>query len=426
MKTKIVFLFCLFQVLNAFAKTDYKQEFKKAIDKNDTGRITKLIKKCYETDKTEALLYAVTNEKKDIVLLFLDSGVDVNRGNSVYKSPLIAAFSNSSDKELPDILIERGADINARINNKNETLLHFAVKKQDLPLTDWLIEKGINIYAENTDVETVLDYSVNNNNIILTRKFLEYKDLKIKDYTILKAIQNGNDEIIKILFESYPQRFSYKSDDFVISAVNENQKEILKVLLEHGCNANAKSANSISALYLASVIKQDYEMTNSLIKAGADVNEIYNEHTLLYSIRKNETSSTEITKLLTDFGAKLTATEENDLKYERYSPRDMNKLRHENIFKYDQKINGKIFWIEGRVAGTRNSFWGDEYIIKLEDSTENSFGERDSVDVVIPKYTVDEETLIKLGNLEEGNVISILVKGRSGTSYVDILLEKKQ
>ena len=423
---KIFFFISSFIAVSAiFAKTDYKQEFQKAIDKNDSTKITKLMKKCSEADKTDALIYATLRENKEIVIFLLDSGVNVNQGNWQYSSPLVAVLTKTKNYEFSRLFLERGADINTKINNQNESLLHFAIEKQDSKLTNWLLENEIDVFSKTSFGETVLDYSVKQNSIEVTEKLLNFNGLEIKADTVFDVIKNGYSEILKILFESNLGESLSKNDSFVISAINENQFEILKVLMENKCNPNAKDENQNSALCISAIENQNYEVSNLLIKAGADVNKLNNEHSLLYKAKTHKSPNDKITELLLSSGAKLTTSEENDLKYEKFSPRDMNRLKHENIFKYDQKINGKIFWIEGRVAGTRNSFFGDEYIIKLEDAEENPFGDRDSVDVVIPKYTVDEETLITLGKLEQGSVISILVKGRSGTSYVDIVLTGK-
>ena len=383
------------------------------------------MKKCSEADKTDALIYATLRENKEIVIFLLDSGVNVNQGNWQYSSPLVAVLTKTKNYEFSRLFLERGADINTKINNQNESLLHFAIEKQDSKLTNWLLENEIDVFSKTSFGETVLDYSVKQNSIEVTEKLLNFNGLEIKADTVFDVIKNGYSEILKILFESNLGESLSKNDSFVISAINENQFEILKVLMENKCNPNAKDENQNSALCISAIENQNYEVSNLLIKAGADVNKLNNEHSLLYKAKTHKSPNDKITELLLSSGAKLTTSEENDLKYEKFSPRDMNRLKHENIFKYDQKINGKIFWIEGRVAGTRNSFFGDEYIIKLEDAEENPFGDRDSVDVVIPKYTVDEETLITLGKLEQGSVISILVKGRSGTSYVDIVLTGK-
>ena len=256
---------------------------------------------------------------------------------------------------------------------------------------------------------------------IVKKKLLDYNVIKIKDDSLFYAIKNGYSEIIQLLFSSKYRESLSKKDSLVISAIKENQTAILSILLENDCTPNAKDENQNSALYISAIKNQDYESSSVLIKFGANVNEINGGKSLLYKARTHKTPNEKITELLISSGAKLTVNEEKDLKYERYSPKNMNRLKRENIFKYDQKINGKIFWIEGRVAGTRNAFLADEYIIKIEDAEENPFGDRDSVDVVIPKY-ISEKTLEKLSKLEQGSVVSLLVKGRSYTSYVDIVL----
>ena len=421
-KTLSLFFVSVFAFSTIFAKTDYKQEFQKAIDKNDSEKITKLMKKCSETDKTEALLYAVIHENKEIVVFLLDSGVNVNQGNWQYSSPLVASLTKTKNYEISKFLLKKGANINTKINNQNESLLHFAVEKQDSELINWLLENEIDVFSKTNFGETVLDYSVKQNSIEVTEKLLNFNGLEIKVDTVFDVIKNGYSEILKVLFKSNLGESLSKNDSFVISAINENQFEILKVFMENNCNPNAKDENQNSALYISAIEKKNYEISTLLIKFGANISELNEGHSLLYKAKTDKNPNDKIIELLVSEGAKLTSDEENDLKYEKFSPRDINRLKRENIFKYDQKINGKIFWIVGRVAGTRNSFFGDEYIIKLEDAEENPFGDRDSVDVVIPKY-INEETLSKLSKLEQGNIVSILVKGRSGTSYVDIVLE---
>lgn len=420
---KILHCICLsiFTLSAIFAKTDYNQELKRAIDKKDSTKITKLLKKCSENDKSDALIYATIYENKDIVTLLLDSGVNINSGNRVHPSPLVAALTNYQNRQLPNLFLKRGANIDIKINLQEESLLHYALTQKDSELFEWLLDNGINVCAETINQETALDYSVKQNLIKETKKLLDYNVIKIKDDSLFYAIKNGYSEIIQLLFSSKYRESLSKKDSLVISAIKENQTAILSILLENDCTPNAKDENQNSALYISAIKNQDYESSSVLIKFGANVNEINGGKSLLYKARTHKTPNEKITELLISSGAKLTVNEEKDLKYERYSPKNMNRLKRENIFKYDQKINGKIFWIEGRVAGTRNAFLADEYIIKIEDAEENPFGDRDSVDVVIPKY-ISEKTLEKLSKLEQGSVVSLLVKGRSYTSYVDIVL----
>ena len=84
------------------------------------------------------------------------------------------------------------------------------------------------------------------------------------------AIENNHKEMIKLLLECNANVNAYNSR-FVHRAIRNNDIELLKLLLEHQAEVNTKDADGWTPLYIAA-IKNNINIAKLLIEYKADVN----------------------------------------------------------------------------------------------------------------------------------------------------------
>lgn len=438
-------------------------------DSKDNLNSTPLIKACSRSGN------------KAVVKILLEHGANVNAKNDIFTTPLIAALRIPNNDAVVKLLLDYGADINKPLTDDGKTPLILAVEANNLNTTMLLVNNGADISLKSDNQESAFSIAVENNNIEITEFLLAKNKQLLQNFDLLffktcqKIIQNGQIEMFKLFLKNGLQVntvINAETEDtkwnnytLLYLAVVYDKLDIVKLLIEYKANPNIESSmeengslfvkatplayavhekrddayvdillsakadpncifkfklNEIDPLVFA-VYSGNLRVCKALLKAGANPNKNYDEHTLLYHARREFNASQEIIDELCKAGAKLTKKEEKDLSYEVYSPGDLKRIREENLFRYDQKINGKIFWIKGGVVSFRNSFF-DEYIIHIEDE-DFRHGEKYSLDVVIQK-NIDGVSLDRLSKIEQGQVIQLLVKGRSSTGYVDATFEE--
>ncbi|MBD5087717.1 MAG: hypothetical protein HDT30_02710 [Clostridiales bacterium] len=90
---------------------------------------------------------------KEMVELFLEKGVNINRADKKGNTPLLMHADQSCDRDIMKLLLRAGADINARNNDGNNALM-FALKHGDCELARLLIKKGADYNIINKENET--------------------------------------------------------------------------------------------------------------------------------------------------------------------------------------------------------------------------------------------------------------------------------
>lgn len=98
---------------------------------------------------------------KELVQLFLDKGVNINRADNKGNTPLLMHADRRCDRDIIKLLLRAGADINARNSDGNNALL-FALKHGDCELARLLIKKGADYNVINEENETPASIAVEN------------------------------------------------------------------------------------------------------------------------------------------------------------------------------------------------------------------------------------------------------------------------
>ena len=270
------------------------EEFRRAINKDNTTKIVKLIKNSSPEENVEGLLLAAKSKKDvEIVNIFLNAGIDVNSVGSDGQTPLMAACEYPRRKELVSLLLEKGADVNS-VNSNGDTPLLIACDYYDgCTLAQLLLEKGANVN------------SVNNNG----------------DTPLILACSYRYDTV-QLLLEHGANVNSANSDGTtpLHNACSWWRLEsIVRLLLENGANINSADNAGQTALYHAmrestGSIPLNFDklsVVRLLIQFGANVNAPqYNGLSPLYiASRRLEKGGTELAELLRDAGAEFNSTD---------------------------------------------------------------------------------------------------------------------
>ena len=151
---------------------------------------------------------AASYGNKDIVVLFLENGADINAPSGREGTPLHHAATLGKYIEVIETLLEHGADVKAR-GIGGTTALHLAVTSSSThtnAMTKLLLEKGAELDAKDDEGWTALHYSAiwGDNEVISTLLHAELPLQSVVD------IQNES-QLFKTLTSLHPVDFVFQS-----------------------------------------------------------------------------------------------------------------------------------------------------------------------------------------------------------------------
>ncbi len=252
------------KLLQAATEGNY-QETKQLLEQGVNPN-TPVLKKHIGWDFMETyypLLHAVENRHMAIVKLLVESGADVNvatKGDG--KTPLHAAMHaiksiiqiagfgdvhrSKADHELVKYLVEHGANSNAE-GGFCLTPFLLAIYNDDQELVEYFISKGadINLELQHTDLnesrDTALGAAVQESNKAIVQLLLNH-GAKPKADTIEEAFKIGNAEIIAALLASGTDTYEKNNvnNTALIYAARYGNIDIVTHLLKNSANINAQ------------------------------------------------------------------------------------------------------------------------------------------------------------------------------------------
>ena len=209
---------------------------REAMQQKDIGKVKNILagdKSISASDKSSCLIDAVCDENHEMAKMLLDMGADANSTEGAEGTTVLLLASGEGNQEMIRLLLARGANINEA--GRFGTVLTYAFKYRDLDFMKYLIDKGadVNLFWGNnydrTPLMTAIGYDVYN---------------KQYNYALLKLLLENMADPNKI-----STRNNYSTP--LIGAVEENDLESVKLLVEHDANLTVQNFERNTALDVA-------------------------------------------------------------------------------------------------------------------------------------------------------------------------------
>jgi ankyrin repeat protein len=276
-----------------------------------------------------ALMLASMYGKKDIVKILLDKGIDVNARNKNGYNALMCA-SRGGHHEIARMLIDKGADVNLK-NSKGENALMLASYNGHKDVVDMLKRHG----AVNESVNESIFRSLSSSGVKLRHD--EYKKMNDFKNRLNDAILAGDIDSVREYIDTGDDINAVDINIFnpIITAIDNNRPEILKLLLDRG--ATVDNPDAIMSPVNMAAMNGFPGMVEMLYDHGADLNR--KSHTgktaLMFAIRNMED---DIAVFLINHGADVDIVDN-----EGHNAYDYAKFRHnEKMMELVKSHEGEI------------------------------------------------------------------------------------
>ncbi|MGC9472405.1 MAG: ankyrin repeat domain-containing protein [Bacteroidales bacterium] len=178
------------------------------------------------------LSLAVTSNQPGMVRILIDAGANINHRDKIYGyTPLMQAL-NSNYTEVAKILLEAGADIHIRGNNGATALMVAALNSQEM--TKRLLEKGADITTRSE-----------NGTGVLTNCVMGIISGRVTPGLAEFLLSHGA-EVDEVNTTDY-----YGGYTPLFWAVEDHHEELVRLLIRHGANVNARAADGKTPLSIA-------------------------------------------------------------------------------------------------------------------------------------------------------------------------------
>ncbi len=246
------------------------------------------------------LSLACTNGSASMIQLLLSAGADPNAPLLTVETPLMRA-AHTGNLESVEVLLEQGVDVNAKEPIREQTALMWALGERQTDVVHKLIEHGADIHAATTLGFTPLLFAAREGDLEATKMLLSAgADVKTKSKDKLSALhvatQRGHGEIAALLLDRgadanddgpgfTPLHWAVGTWETEMNGANgmtapkghewdrlrgvqEGKFELVKALLEHDADPNAKLQKSPTR-YGFTVTRQPKDSTPLALAAFA-------------------------------------------------------------------------------------------------------------------------------------------------------------
>ena len=230
-----------------------------------------------------ALNTAIIRERKDIVSLLLDWGVDINAVEGLYGTPLVVAASHGV-KDIVLLLLDRGADINA-VGGHYGTALAAAASRGRKDIVSLLLDRGADINAVGDHDGTALMAAT-------SRGMKDIVSLLLDRGADINAVGGHNGTALAAAAAAKP---SFENKDIVL------------LLLGRGADINAVGGHygtALTAAAAAAVPGVKADIVSLLLDRGADINAVGGHYGTALAAAASR-KKTDVVLMLLDRGANL-------------------------------------------------------------------------------------------------------------------------
>lgn len=226
--------------------------------------------------------WAVCERRKEIATLLLDNGANIEIQDSRRQSPLWVA-AGLGEADLVRLLVTRGADINATAGGFGSTALQEAVRKDLEAMVKLLIELGAEIEAkERFSGASALWLAADRGQVAMVKLLMKLganidaKDGKRGETPLWRAVQEKNETMVKLLVELGAD-IEVRDDErgltpllWAAAAYNADET-IVKLLVELGADIEAKDPKWDLTPLSRAVFNNRKRMVKLLIESHADI-----------------------------------------------------------------------------------------------------------------------------------------------------------
>jgi len=236
------------------------------------------------------LHYAASFGHKDVVVLLINNGADVNLGKDESSGTPLHCAAENAHIEIINLLLEKGADINANNDRLRGRPVHIALNNGHKNIVKLLVAKGADIGARN-----IQHHSFTGTTTAL------HEAVKAGDIKRVRALISAGAVV------NAKERYGYTPLHYAAWCGHEN---IAAFLLNNGADVNAATWLGDTPLHSA-VERHQIDIAALLISKGADVNAIgnYGRSPLHHAARLGNKS---LTELLLAHGADVNASDEGN------------------------------------------------------------------------------------------------------------------
>lgn len=194
---------------------------------------------------------AYGNTKPEIFEFFLSAGADVHQKDGNGNTPFLNATSRNK-LGMVELLFPRVRDLNLT-NEKGQTALMLAVQNNSPEVVDFLLKKGAALQQKDAEGNNLAFYLINGymekESAAFDQKWKMLNEAGLK----IDAVQSHNETVWHL-------------------AVKRNNLPLLKQIASLDVPLNTKNAEGMTPLHLAAMKATDTEILRFLIEHGADKN----------------------------------------------------------------------------------------------------------------------------------------------------------
>ena len=259
---------------------------------------------------------AVAHANEPAVVALLEGGASLATVDSDGDTALHhAAFSQTNQADLVNMLLKHGASIEAR-NNVGATPLLVAIGHDNEPAAVALLEGGASLATVDSDGNTALHYaaSLENNQAELVNMLLKHgASIEARNNVgvtpLHAAIGHYNEPAAVALLEGGASLATVDSDGntalHYAASLEHNQAELVNILLKHGVSVEAR--NNVGATPLLVAIGHDSEpAVVPLLEGGASLATVDSDgNTALHYAARLEDNQADLVNILLKHGASV-------------------------------------------------------------------------------------------------------------------------
>lgn len=268
-----------------------------------------------------------------MMILLLDHGADPNFPNYNGKTPFFTSVELGHFAKM-EILLARGADLKFRASSDGSTVLHEAIRSFRPEMAQFLIEKGHEINC------------VDNQNRSPLMLAVRYRE-GYSSYHVTQALLAAGADVN---FTTLDGR------NALLEAASCGTRDMVQFLIDHGAYLGFIGPNGRNVLYEATHNHKErvIPILKLLLQSGLDLDPRDNKQftpLLYYVYRSTSEWNREILQTLLDFGASITARDEQQASAMHYAAR--HKLpslvqwlaeRNFSVTVCDNNGEAPIFW----------------------------------------------------------------------------------